>query len=102
MGEQKAFEFPGHLIEVQRALAAVQAERRDHLASLPAWNGGLGAARQGLSEEQLAESGRLEEAERQAAHAVWADGYWAMLSGADRVDARTQLKHIDDSVEAVA
>ncbi|MFD4400891.1 hypothetical protein [Kitasatospora sp. NPDC058478] len=52
------------------------------------------AARQGLGEEHLAESARLEEAERQAAHAVWADGYWAELSGEDR--ARGRLQHIDD------
>ncbi|MFF1788018.1 hypothetical protein ACFVX9_16355 [Kitasatospora sp. NPDC058243] len=54
------------------------------------------AARQGLGEEHLAESARLEEAEQQAAHAVWADGYWAELSGEDRVAARGRLQHIDD------
>ncbi|MFD8708497.1 hypothetical protein ACFV1W_38950 [Kitasatospora sp. NPDC059648] len=48
-----------------------------------------------MSEEQLAESARLEEAERQACHVVWADEYWASLSGEDRVAARSLLKHID-------
>ncbi|MEU6972948.1 hypothetical protein AB0A71_35590 [Kitasatospora aureofaciens] len=78
---------------------AVQAERRAFLATLPSWSGDLEAARQGLSEEQLAESARLEEAERQASHAVWADEYWSTLSGEDRVIARSRLKHIDDPAE---
>ncbi|MER5351876.1 hypothetical protein ABT093_16300 [Kitasatospora sp. NPDC002551] len=50
----------------QRALVAVQAERRTHLASLAAFSGDLEAVRQGLCEDVLAESARLEEAERQA------------------------------------
>ncbi|MFF2148936.1 hypothetical protein [Kitasatospora sp. NPDC058190] len=99
MGKQKTYEYPDRLIEAQRALTAVQAERRTFLASLPSWSGDLEAARQGLSEEQLAESARLEEAERQASHAVWADEHWATLSGEDRVTARSQLKHIDDPAE---
>ncbi|MFJ4097492.1 hypothetical protein ACIPYS_38530 [Kitasatospora sp. NPDC089913] len=41
----------------------------------------------------LAESARLEEAERRATHAVWAGPYWAGLSGEDRVAARGRLKH---------
>ncbi|MFD5616462.1 hypothetical protein [Kitasatospora sp. NPDC127060] len=32
----RTIEYPGHLIEAQRALAAVQAERRTYLATLPA------------------------------------------------------------------
>ncbi|MFI9365943.1 hypothetical protein ACIG5E_33565 [Kitasatospora sp. NPDC053057] len=100
MGKQKTFEYPDDLIEAQQALVAVQAERRAHLAALPSWSGDLEAARQGLSEEQLAESARLEEAERQASHLVWADDYWAKLSGEDRVAARSQLKHIDGPVSS--
>ncbi|MFJ9777185.1 hypothetical protein ACIRVF_39130 [Kitasatospora sp. NPDC101157] len=97
MGDKKkTYEYPDRLIKAQRALVAVQAERRAYLAALPSWSGDLEAARQGLSEEQLAESARLEEAERQASHAVWADEHWAKLSGEDRVAARSQLKHIDD------
>ncbi|MER7768723.1 hypothetical protein [Kitasatospora sp. NPDC096140] len=61
-----------------------------------------GATRRGLSEEQLAESARLEEAERQASHAVWADERWAALSGEDRVTARSRLQHIDDEPVAAA
>ncbi|MET8624625.1 hypothetical protein ABZW30_12865 [Kitasatospora sp. NPDC004669] len=90
------------MIEAQRALAAVQAERRAYLAALPAWNGDLEAARRGLSEEQLAECGQLEEAERQASHVVWADEYWATLSGEDRVAARSRLMHVDDPAGAAA
>ncbi|MFG3055503.1 hypothetical protein ACGFZP_31790 [Kitasatospora sp. NPDC048239] len=41
----------------------MQAERRARLAVLPGWSG-LEAAREGLAEEGLAESARLEEAER--------------------------------------
>lgn len=64
VGKQlKTFEFPGHLIKAQRALETVQAERRARLAVLPGWSG-LEAAREGLAEEGLAESARLEEAER--------------------------------------
>ncbi|MER7757784.1 hypothetical protein [Kitasatospora sp. NPDC097643] len=75
---------------------------RAYLASLPSWSGDLEAARQGLSEEQLAESARLEEAERQASQAVWADEHWAELAGQDRVAARSQLQHIDAQAEATA
>ncbi|MER8103924.1 hypothetical protein [Kitasatospora sp. NPDC094016] len=100
--QQKTFEYPGHLIEAQRALASVQAERHTYLAALGSWNGDLEAAREGLAEEQLAESARLEEAERQASHAVWADEYWAGLPVEDRVEARSQLQHIDEPVEEAA
>lgn len=100
VGKQKTYEYPGHLVEAQQALVAVQAERRAFLATLGPWNGDLEAARQGLGEEQLAESARLEEAERQASHVVWADGFWASLSGKDRVEARSLLQHVDDPVSA--
>ncbi|MFJ7910658.1 hypothetical protein [Kitasatospora sp. NPDC096204] len=50
----------------------------------------------------LAESARLEEAERRAAHAVWADEYWVGLSGEDRVTARSRLKHADEPAEDAA
>ncbi|MFF2956744.1 hypothetical protein ACFVVU_36050 [Kitasatospora sp. NPDC057965] len=94
MGKQQTtFEYPDGLIAAHRALEAVQAERRAHLAALPAFSGDLDTAREGLTEEQLAESARLEEAERQAAHAVWTDTYWAGLSGEDRFTARSRLKH---------
>ncbi|MFH8388049.1 hypothetical protein ACH4E7_45495 [Kitasatospora sp. NPDC018058] len=98
--EQKTFEYTDDLVAAQRALVAVQAERRAFLATLSTWGGDLEAARQGLSEEQLAESARLEEAERRACHAVWADEYWAKLSGEDRVAVRSRLRHIDDEPAA--
>ncbi|MGW3046270.1 hypothetical protein ACWC9T_41335 [Kitasatospora sp. NPDC001159] len=100
--EQKTFEYTDELKDAQRALMAVQAERRAFLATLPLWGGDLEAARQGLSEEQRAESARLEEAERRACHAVWADEYWAKLSGVDRVTAHSRLMHIDDEPDASA
>ncbi|MEU6972931.1 MULTISPECIES: hypothetical protein [Kitasatospora] len=100
--EQKTFEYTSDLITAQRALVAVRAERLAFLATLPTWGGDLEAARRGVSEEQSAESARLEEAERQASHAVWADGYWATLSGEDRVIARSRLQHIDDPAEEAA
>ncbi|WP_033354860.1 hypothetical protein [Kitasatospora aureofaciens] len=100
--EQKTFEYTDELIKAQRALMAVQAERRAFQATLPLWGSDLEAARQGLSEEQLAEPARLEEAERRASHAVWADEYWSKLSGEDRVIARSRLKHIDDPAEEQA
>ncbi|MBV6703154.1 hypothetical protein [Kitasatospora aureofaciens] len=100
--EQKTFEYPGELKDAQRTLMAVQTERRAFLATLPSWSGDLGAARQGLSEEQLAESARLEDAERRASHAVWADEYWATLSGEDRTTARSRLHHVDDPAEEAA
>ncbi|MGW2256191.1 hypothetical protein ACWCXH_39570 [Kitasatospora sp. NPDC001660] len=99
---QKTFEYTDELKNAQRALMAVQAERRAFLATLALWGGDLEAARQGLSEEQLAESARLEEAERRASHAAWADEYWAKLSGEDRVIARSRLQHIDDEPAASA
>ncbi len=100
--QQKTFEYPDRLIAAQQALEAVQAERRAHLAELPAFSGDLEAAREGIAEEVLAESARLEEAERQAAHAVWADEFWAGLSGEDRVAARSWLKHTGESAEPAA
>ncbi|MFJ6385915.1 hypothetical protein ACIQI7_38665 [Kitasatospora sp. NPDC092039] len=100
--QQKTFEYPDRLIEAQRALEAVQAERRAHLAALPAFTGDLEAAREGIAEEVLAESARLEEAERQAAHAVWADEFWAGLSGEDRVAARSRLKHVGEPAQGAA
>ncbi|WP_380282536.1 hypothetical protein [Kitasatospora purpeofusca] len=102
MGRLKTFECPDRLIEAQRALEAARAERRAHLAALPAFSGDLAAAREGLAEELLAESARLEEAERQAAHAVWSDEYWAGLSGEDRVTARSRLQHTDEQAEGSA
>ncbi|MFE7527644.1 hypothetical protein ACFU7Y_18285 [Kitasatospora sp. NPDC057542] len=77
----------------------MQAERHAYLAALPTWGSNLETVWQGMSEEQLAESARLAEAERQAAHAVWADGFWATLSGEDRVAARSQLQHVDHRSE---
>ncbi|MEU3559720.1 hypothetical protein [Kitasatospora sp. NPDC006786] len=97
MGKQKTFEFTGQLRSAQRALAAARHERQAFLASLPRWDGDLAAAKQGLDDEQLAQSARLAEAERQAAHAVWADPYWKSLTGEDLVAARQQLGHIDDA-----
>src|SRR5690242_13534886 len=87
--QQKIFEYPDELRNAQRALAAVQAERRTFLATLPSWSGDLEAARQGLSQELPAESARLEEAERQAAHTVWSSPYWAGLPVEDRVEDRS-------------
>ncbi|MGW7444968.1 hypothetical protein [Kitasatospora sp. NPDC054795] len=98
--QQKTFEYPDHLVQAQRTLVAVRAERHAYLAALGPWSSDLEAARQGLSEEQLAESARLEEVERQASHAVWADEYWSTLAGEDRVIARSQLQHVDDLVVA--
>ncbi|MFJ7250178.1 hypothetical protein ACIQWA_36840 [Kitasatospora sp. NPDC098652] len=100
--QQKTFAYTSDLITAQRALVAVRAERRAFLAALPSWAGDLGAARRGVSEEQLVESARLEEAERQASHAVWADEYWAGLPVEDRVEARSRLQHIDEPVEEAA
>ncbi|MFE6869308.1 hypothetical protein ACFVFS_22490 [Kitasatospora sp. NPDC057692] len=81
---------------------AVQAERRAHLAALSAFSGDLEAAREGLAGEVLAESARLEEAEQRAAHTVWADEYWAGLSGGDRVAARGRLKHVGEPAQGAA
>lgn len=35
----------------------------------------------------MGEGAGLEEAERQASHTVWADGYWSTLSGEDQAAA---------------
>ncbi|MGW4891016.1 hypothetical protein ACWEQL_01930 [Kitasatospora sp. NPDC004240] len=102
MGKQKTFEYPTDLCQAQQQLEAAQAERRAFLASLPVWGGDLEAIRRGLDEEQLTESGRLVEAERQAALAVTAHAFWSTLSGEDRVVARTQLKHFSAGAGASA
>ncbi|MET8629528.1 helix-turn-helix domain-containing protein [Kitasatospora sp. NPDC004669] len=39
---------------------------------------------------------------QRACHAVWADEYWAKLSGEDRVTARSRLMHIDDPIVGAA
>ncbi|MFJ9953619.1 hypothetical protein [Kitasatospora sp. NPDC091207] len=46
------------------------ADLAQHLDALPAWSGDLEAAWEGLADELLTESARLEDAERQAAHLV--------------------------------
>ncbi|WP_344341689.1 hypothetical protein [Kitasatospora putterlickiae] len=71
-------------------------------AALPDFSGDLEAARDGLAGEVPAESARLEEAERQAAHAVWADEVPAGLSGEDRVAARSRLQHIGEPPKGAA
>ncbi|CAM5645181.1 hypothetical protein AB0F92_25715 [Kitasatospora aureofaciens] len=55
-----------------------------------------------LDEEQLAESARLAEAERQASLTVTAHSFWATLSGEDRVIARSKLKHVFATAEVAA
>ncbi|MER7672329.1 hypothetical protein ABTY61_28245 [Kitasatospora sp. NPDC096128] len=52
---------------------------------------------QGLSEEQLARSARVEEAWRQASHAVSADRYGGTPTREDRVKTRSRLHpHVVD------
>ncbi|MER7773276.1 hypothetical protein [Kitasatospora sp. NPDC096140] len=96
---ERTFAYSDDLINAQRALAAVQAERRTCLATLPAWSGDIPAVAHGLDEEQLAESARLGEADRQASHAVWAEEYRAGLPVEDRVEDRSRLHHIDAPAE---
>ncbi|MEU4588265.1 hypothetical protein AB0F92_40505 [Kitasatospora aureofaciens] len=92
--EEKTFDYPEDLRMAQRALEAVQERRRAFLAGLPSFGGDLAAAERGLDEEQIAESKRLEEEERQASHVVWVDEFWAKLPPEDRADARSKLKHL--------
>ncbi|MFF2612391.1 hypothetical protein [Kitasatospora sp. NPDC058046] len=100
--KEKTFDFPDDLQKAQRKLNDVQARRHAFLASLPIWGGNLDAAKQGLGEEQVTESKRLEEEERQASHAVWSDNFWATLSPEDRSDARSKLKHLPPAPETSA
>ncbi|GAA2084883.1 hypothetical protein GCM10009759_04260 [Kitasatospora saccharophila] len=100
----KYFPFPAALVEAQRELEAAVARRAEFLAAVPRWvepqsdiktkDGSVMPGGPGWSEEQREEGRRLLEAEQAAAHAVWGHPFWAELQGADRVAARTQLKHL--------
>ncbi|WP_371493414.1 hypothetical protein OG871_39360 [Kitasatospora sp. NBC_00374] len=68
--KQKTFELPTGLKDAQRVLAAARAERAAFLATLPVWRGDLEVTAVGVGEELRTELGRLEEAERRAAHVV--------------------------------
>ncbi|MFE4972649.1 hypothetical protein ACFRAR_11065 [Kitasatospora sp. NPDC056651] len=94
--KEKTFDYPEDLQKAQRALEDGQARRRAFLSGLPAWGSNLEAAAQGLSDEQAEQSKQLEEEERQASHAVWANDYWATLPPEDHSDARSKLKHLQD------
>ncbi|MET9402092.1 hypothetical protein [Kitasatospora sp. NPDC002965] len=91
MAKQKIFEYPPDLLDAQRALSAVRAERSAYLRALPRW-ADLPAG-EFLSAEQYAESDRLTAAERDAAQVVDSHPFWTALPAGDRVAARTQLQH---------
>ncbi|MFG3053604.1 hypothetical protein ACGFZP_22000 [Kitasatospora sp. NPDC048239] len=98
MGKKKIFKYPDDLRAAQRALVVVRAERSAFFAVLPRWADLADGVGEGLSDEQRAESGRLEEAERVAALAVYAHPFWAGLPA----EARTRLQHLDDESAAEA
>lgn len=80
-------EFPSELLAKEAALRAARAAHWDYLRALPS---GMNVE---LTDEQRAETARLREAERQAAHALGTDGYWATLVGPARIEHRAVLTH---------
>ncbi|MEU3495323.1 hypothetical protein ABZ747_17780 [Kitasatospora cineracea] len=112
MSKKKTFEYPADLTAAQQALDAARAARHAFLAAAPRWtepqadimskDGTVMAGGEGWSEEQSEDNRRLLEAEVQAARTVWAHPYWQELQGTDRVDAQTQLQHLDDQVDQAA
>lgn len=104
VAKQKTFDFPDDLLAAQAVLDAARAAYGSYCGALPKWaepmperdlrGGATAAAEPGWSAEQRTEEARLLEAERQAAHAVWAHPFWASLSRGDVVDARTGLRHL--------
>jgi hypothetical protein len=104
VAKTKTFEFPDSLRAAQTALDDARAAYRAYRSALPKWaepmaertlpDGTAVPAEPGWTQEQRAEEKRLLEAERQAAHAVWAHDFWAEVPTGDVVDARNALKHV--------
>ncbi|GAA2785241.1 hypothetical protein GCM10010441_07740 [Kitasatospora paracochleata] len=99
------FEFPDDLKAAQARLELARAAHHAYLADLPKWteprpertlpDGTVVPAEPGWNPDMHDQADRLIEAERQAAHAVWAHPFWKTLETGDIVDARTALKHLE-------
>ncbi|MCU7820197.1 hypothetical protein [Kitasatospora sp. DSM 101779] len=79
-------EFSSGLLAKEAALRAARAAVSEYLPTLP-----TGVVE--VTDERRAESARLCEAERQAAHALGTDDYRATLEGPARIDHRAALTH---------
>ncbi|MFJ4676829.1 hypothetical protein [Kitasatospora sp. NPDC088783] len=100
----KHFPFPSDLVAAQRAYQEAAAKRTTFITAAPRWvepqadietkSGTVLPGGPGWSDAQREEGRLLLEAEQAASQAVWAHPFWMKLHGADRVEARTQLKHL--------
>ncbi|MEU9616794.1 hypothetical protein AB0D56_35510 [Streptomyces sp. NPDC048209] len=108
-----AFDFPRDLLDAQAALDAVQAEH-DLFAqtlpwsaeSMPGWKADKKLHSDHVPEKDDSPGYTPEQAERLAGYRarilelttqIITHPYWATLSGPDRVEARTALKHVHDT-----
>ncbi|MFJ8871290.1 hypothetical protein ACIRD6_36765 [Streptomyces sp. NPDC102473] len=108
-----AFDFPQDLLDAQTALDEVQAEHDEFAQLLPwsaepmaGWKSDKQLHSDYLSEKEDSPGYTPEQAERLAGYRarilelttlVITHPYWATLSGPDRVQARTALKHVHDA-----
>ncbi|MDN0194503.1 hypothetical protein [Streptomyces sp. S.PNR 29] len=100
------YDFPSDLLAGQEELHQVRAELSALLKRLPwsvepldgfsddtGWRKVERPASPGWSADEQAEVEKLRRRERELAVFVSTHRYWSELTGPDRVDARTQLKH---------
>ncbi|WP_033215569.1 hypothetical protein [Kitasatospora phosalacinea] len=112
MSKQKTFAHPADLTTAQPALETARAARHALLAIAPRWtepqtdtaskDSTVMAGSEGWNEEQAEDNRRLLEVEAQAARTVWAHPHRQELQGTDRVNAQTQLMHLNDQADQAA
>ncbi|MGW9054929.1 hypothetical protein ACWGOT_33090 [[Kitasatospora] papulosa] len=108
-----AYDFPQDLLDAQAALDTVQAEHDLFAQTLPwsvepmpGWKADKKLHSDYVPEKDDSPGYTPEQAERLAAYRarilelttqIITHPYWATLSGPDRVEARTALKHVHDT-----
>ncbi|GAB2841795.1 hypothetical protein GCM10027074_05220 [Streptomyces deserti] len=104
------YDFPSDLLAGQEELHQVRAELSALLKRLPwsvepldgfsddnGWRKVERSASPGWSADEQAEVEKLRKREHELAVFVSTHRYWAELTGPDRVDARSQLKHAHEA-----
>ncbi|GAA4795173.1 hypothetical protein [Streptomyces ziwulingensis] len=104
------YDFPSDLLAGQEELHQVRAELSALLKRLPwsvaplpgfhednGWRKVERAASPGWSADEQAEVEKLRQRERELAVFVTTHRYWTHVTGSERVEARTRLKHTHDT-----
>ena len=110
----KTYDFPSDLLAGQEELHQVRAELSALLKRLPwsvepldgssddgGWRKVERPASPGWTADEQAEVEKLRRREHELAVFVSTHRYWTDLTGPDRVDARSSLKHADEAREGV-